>query len=296
MALLKPTLFSDVYKSFLSKITDDMYMQLDLEDTYAILQQLLLSAIPKFEFPRQSLEYYLVPTEQVDWDNLVVLNWSFVNHLTRQEINILSNYMIVEWIGQQLASVENVRMKYSGSDFKFTSQANHMQKLLQLKKDYERQGFHLQRLYKRRTVDGYGIYRSTFGNIMSAPDYKDTNSISGNVAKQNPLMIENLNLIRGDSFSFEIFISDLDKIHQVITDVTFSVKKTKQSVDYAFQKKLNDGITELDTLKYRIDISPEDTINLVPGEYIYDVEVKINRDTYTVMMGNILLKEDVTTN
>jgi hypothetical protein len=44
-------------------------------------------------------------------------------------------------------------MKYSGTDFKFTSQANHMQKLLQLKKDYEREGFHLQRLYKRRIPD-----------------------------------------------------------------------------------------------------------------------------------------------
>ena len=74
--------------------------------------------------------------------------------------------MIVEWVGQQLASVENVRMKYSGSDFKFTSQANHMQKLLQLKKDYERESFHLQRLYKRRKQDKNGIYRSTFGGIM----------------------------------------------------------------------------------------------------------------------------------
>ena len=57
-------------------------------------------------------------------------------------------------------------MKYSGSDFKFTSQANHMQKLLQLKKDYERTGFHLQRLYKRRTKDSNGIQRSTFSDIM----------------------------------------------------------------------------------------------------------------------------------
>jgi len=74
--------------------------------------------------------------------------------------------MIVEWVGQQLASIENTRMKYSGSDFKFTSQANHMQKLLQMKKDYEREGFHLQRLYKRRKKDEAGIYRSTFGSIM----------------------------------------------------------------------------------------------------------------------------------
>ena len=74
--------------------------------------------------------------------------------------------MIVEWLGQQLASVENTRMKYSGSDFKFTSQANHMSKLLSLKKDYEREGFHLQRLYKRRKRDKDGIMRSTFGSIV----------------------------------------------------------------------------------------------------------------------------------
>ena len=57
-------------------------------------------------------------------------------------------------------------MKYSGSDFKFTSQANHMAKILSLKKDYEREGFHLQRLYKRRAKDKDGIMRSTFGIIM----------------------------------------------------------------------------------------------------------------------------------
>ena len=87
--------------------------------------------------------------------------------------------MIVEWLGQQLASVENTRMKYSGSDFKFTSQANHMQKLLQMKKDYEREGFHLQRLYKRRILDLNGIYHSTMGKIMEPmggmPSERDPN-------------------------------------------------------------------------------------------------------------------------
>ena len=80
--------------------------------------------------------------------------------------------MIVEWLGQQLASVENTRMKYSGSDFKFTSQANHMQKLLALKKDYEREGFHLQRLYKRRAPDKQGVPRTTM-DIIVAPMKRD---------------------------------------------------------------------------------------------------------------------------
>lgn len=161
------TPFSDVYTNFLSKITDDMYMELTPEDTYNILYQLLVSAVPKFEFPRQNLDYELRELEQEDEDGNPITEWAFVNKLTNEQVNIIATYMIVEWIGQQLASVENVRMKYSGSDFKFTSQANHMQKLLQLKKDYEREGFHLQRLYKRRKQDENGIYRSTFGNLMT---------------------------------------------------------------------------------------------------------------------------------
>lgn len=54
-----------------------------------------------------------------------------------------------------MASIENTRMKYSGSDFKMTSQANHLDKLMKLKQEAERQSLHMQRLYKRRkTNDG----------------------------------------------------------------------------------------------------------------------------------------------
>lgn len=174
----KQTPFSEIYDSFLSKITDDMYMELTELDTFAMLQELLISAIHKFEFPRVNItdyeETYLedeetyrgVESNDVEVKAFVYNNGYFNNFLNQEEINILATYMIVEWLGQQLASVENTRMKYSGSDFKFTSQANHMQKLLALKKDYEREGFHLQRLYKRRKADKNGIMRSTFGIIM----------------------------------------------------------------------------------------------------------------------------------
>ena len=118
------TSFDDVYKIFLSKITDDMYMELTPEDTVELLNDLLLGSLHYFEFPRQNIN-------DIDLDAQY-----FMVDLTPEEQNIIATYMIVDWLGQQLASVENVRMKYSGSDFKFTSQANHMQKLLQLKKDY----------------------------------------------------------------------------------------------------------------------------------------------------------------
>ena len=163
---MNTTSFSLVYDSFLSKITDDMYLELTELDTFRMLEQLLLSAIEKFEFPRIDLTDYTLLEISKD-DTIKYEGGYFNNQLTHEEINILAVYMIVEWLSQQLASVENTRMKYSGSDFKFTSQANHMQKLLQLKKDYEREGFHLQRLYKRRAPDKNGIMRSTFGLLMT---------------------------------------------------------------------------------------------------------------------------------
>lgn len=169
---MQPTAFTVVYDDFLSKITDDMYLELTEQDTLAILKQLLLSAIPKFEFPRQTLEYAYITQRKKNQEGEIISEtkyWAFLSPLTLEEVNILSTYMIVEWLGQQLASIENVRMKYSGADFKFTSQANHMQKILQMKKDYEREGFHLQRLYKRRIADLNGVYHSTMHKIME-PD------------------------------------------------------------------------------------------------------------------------------
>lgn len=174
------TSFSSIYDSFLSKASDDMYLELTELDTFRLLEDLLISAIPWFEFPRVNLDDY--ETEElvdvstycgIESDGFEVPatiygGGYFNSQLTREEINILSSYMIVVWLSQQLASVENTRMKYSGSDFKFTSQANHMSKLLSLKKDYEREGFHLQRLYKRRKVDDSGLVSSTIGSIMSS--------------------------------------------------------------------------------------------------------------------------------
>lgn len=182
------TPFSIIYDNFLSKITDDMYMELTELDTFRMLEELLKAAMHKFEFPRFDItdfeESYIddVDTyEGVESNDEEVIatiygGGYFNSVLTLEEINILSTYMIVEWLGQQLASVENTRMKYSGSDFKFTSQANHMSKLLTLKKDYEREGFHLQRLYKRRLKDEDGIMRSTFDTIMQkSPDSRKEN-------------------------------------------------------------------------------------------------------------------------
>lgn len=155
------TPFSAIYDKFFSYITDDMYMEITREETEAALQEYLEAAIQLFEFPRQDLTDYDAELGQF---NIL---------LTEEEQNILAYYMLQPWFDQQLASCDLVRMKVTGSDFKMTSQANHIDKLQTLKANYKQEAFHLQRLYKRRRRDGNGIQRSTFGDIMAAtPDYK----------------------------------------------------------------------------------------------------------------------------
>lgn len=177
-----PTSFITIYDSFLARITSDMYMELTEEDTIEMLQDILINAIPRFEFPRIDLFDY----EEGHWESLgtykgiesnnvevPAIGWvggAFAYLLTQEEINILALNMVIEWLGQQLDTTENTKMKYSGSDFKFTSQANHMAKLKVLIDAQKQDSIHLQRIYKRRKVNG-GSVQSTMGQIISSPDY-----------------------------------------------------------------------------------------------------------------------------
>lgn len=149
------TSFQEMYDFFLAGITDDMFMELTIEDTQNILEEILIAAMPHFEFPRWSGPFDL------DFDKK-----EFTTHLTIEEKMIIRQYMISEWIGYQLATIDLIKQKYSGSDFKFTSQASHIKQLTAMKKEYETKGFHLQRVYCRRRKDTAGKLHSTFTQIM----------------------------------------------------------------------------------------------------------------------------------
>ena len=157
-----------------------MYLELTPEDTVKDLQNLLIDAIPGFEFPRVNLYDYdisivqMYENEIVEEDFVIGVIWNdsldleeipkalvdrscFNVELSQEEINILALLMKQAWVQRQVTSIENTRMKYSGSDFKMTSQANHLSKLLSLLEESRRDSFHMQRLYKRRKLskDGY---------------------------------------------------------------------------------------------------------------------------------------------
>ena len=179
----KHTSFLTIYDAFLAKVTSDMYMELTEEDTYAMLQDLLINTLPRFEFPRFDLFDYeegawgdIGVYQGVESDNVEVAAYGWVGgtfnvELTIEEINIIALNMVIGWLGQQLDTTENTRMKYSGSDFKFTSQANHMAKIKVLIDAHKTDSLQLQRLYKRRIRTADGQIQSTMWQIMSKPDY-----------------------------------------------------------------------------------------------------------------------------
>ena len=167
-----------------------MYLELTPEDTVKDLQNLLIDAIPGFEFPRINLYDYDISVIEIDegevvrddfvigvvWDDTIDLDEtpkvlidrsSFNVELSPEEINILAILMKQGWVQRQVTSIENTRMKYSGADFKMTSQANHLQKLLALLEESRRDSFHMQRLYKRRKLSN-GQYQSNWSVLRSS--------------------------------------------------------------------------------------------------------------------------------
>lgn len=199
------TEFSTIYDRFLGKITEDMYMEISQEETLRDLRFLLMDALPGFEFPRFPIyDYEIVkdlsiydgcywgdikPKEGSSWntiksvimvkseeeikptDDYYVVDDSYFNYdLSNEEINILAILMVRGWLIRQINSCEIVRMKYSGTDFKFTSQANHLSKLITLKDKIEQESLHMQRLYKRRKVTKKGEVSSNwsiFGQVSA---------------------------------------------------------------------------------------------------------------------------------
>lgn len=191
------TPFTKVYNRFLGKITDDMYIELTPEDTIKDLQNLIIDAIPGFEFPRKNLMDYeiktavkredellpddfiigvvwgTIPEDDAQIPNVIIEQSSFAAELTDEEINILALLMMCAWVNRQVASIENTRMKFTSSDFKMTSQANHLSKLMNLLTEVQRQSFHMQRLYKRRKITEDGTYASNWSSLRGRSTFDD---------------------------------------------------------------------------------------------------------------------------
>ena len=78
------TLFCEVYCKFLSKITDEMFIELTYQDTLKLLKSMLLTSIVNFKFPKKNIRnYYLVDSDVINCDNET---FAFVEERTKQEM------------------------------------------------------------------------------------------------------------------------------------------------------------------------------------------------------------------
>lgn len=135
-----PTPWSTVFGSFLARIEEDDWMR---EDDFEIVQQDMLMildmAIFDFRFPRIDL-------------SLDHINETFVEELTNGEIQVLASLMKLHWLRRQINTWRVIKQQYSTRDFEFSSQANHLDKLLKSLDSAEKE--------VRRAFDTYDRSRS----------------------------------------------------------------------------------------------------------------------------------------
>lgn len=110
-------------------------------------------------------------------------------------------------------------------------------------------------------------------------------------------MKTNFEVIRGDTLSFA-FLVEFDEAPQKLEKVDFTCKTNFDDDDVLIHKELEKGINfskqDGTKLYYIVRIAPEDTKNLEPGMYYYDLQIELNGDVFTILNGALKIENDVT--
>ena len=125
------TPYTKVYEAFLARILEDEWENWLVDEAIADWKQILDMAIPHFKFPRVSLEQ---------------TGEGFCGELGTEEIQILANFMKVEWLNRCIMTWENVKPLYVERDF---SQANLLDKLNAMLKNEQTNAEKMESIYYR---------------------------------------------------------------------------------------------------------------------------------------------------
>ena len=105
------------------------------------------------------------------------------------------------------------------------------------------------------------------------------------------MKIYNFTMVQGDTFIFGININGLESD---LSSAYFSVKKNYTDESYTLQKSLNNGIAKNEDGSYNIKVNPIDTENVEAGKYLYDVQIGIENDVFTILKGTLNIEQGVT--
>lgn len=101
-----------------------------------------------------------------------------------------------------------------------------------------------------------------------------------------------ITMTRGDTLAFNIRLKGLE---DNLDSAYFTVTQPEQyEFTQIFQKSLNNGITNLGDGVYSVRVAPEDTAQMFPKAYRYDIEIGINDDIFTPFAGDLILERGST--
>lgn len=95
---------------------------------------------------------------------------------------------------------------------------------------------------------------------------------------------------QGDQFSFTVTFTNLQ---EDLTTFELGVKKEYTDTAMLIEKSLGNGITKINTGKYRIDFTPAETAALEPNYYVYDLRMTLGSTVYTPLYGYLMIQETV---
>lgn len=128
------TPYTILYDSVLDKIRDYVFINLEQDDVYSVLQEYIRPAIVKFEECRSDLS---------DRDSE-----EFNIDLTDVEIEILSNFMVVEYLDANYIRIPTMlKSTLTSKDFATYSPANHLDKVQAVRSLYLKENEQLMRNY-----------------------------------------------------------------------------------------------------------------------------------------------------
>ena len=102
-------------------------------------------------------------------------------------------------------------------------------------------------------------------------------------------MLRIFSVKQGDQFSFTVTFTNLQ---EDLTTFTMGVKLDYNS-DMLITKSIGNGITKIDTGKYRIDFTPAETGSLKPNYYVYDLRMTLGNTVFTPLYGYLMILETV---
>ena len=147
------TPYSKVFNAYLSRVTDDLYGAMDVQELEIELIQVMEAALPRFPYPKTDIYDYDHETKQFNVD------------LSNAEIQIIASLMNLIWTEQKIHDIDLTRQIYGDNDFnKHGTQAFHLRALLDVKRELEIQVRRMMHTYgkvKNREPDFEGLAGGT---------------------------------------------------------------------------------------------------------------------------------------